>query len=93
MTPLRFDYPVYLQAELDSTTYLGGTAALPPLATHGPAQTLFLAPEIFVGPFATPISDGTRLAAGYFFNLAGDPVHDRTFTVTVAFDIPNKFGY
>jgi hypothetical protein len=93
VTPLRFDYPVYLQAELDSTTYLGGTAALPPLATHGPAQTLFLAPEIFVGPFATPISDGTRLAAGYFFNLAGDPVHDRTFTVTVAFDIPNKFGY
>lgn len=93
LTPLRFEYPIYVQAEVDSTSYLGGTAALPPLAVRSPAQTVFLAPELFVGPFSTPISDGTRVAAGYFFNLTGDPVHDRTFTVTVAFDIPNPYGY
>ena len=93
LTPLRADYPVYVQAELDATTYLGGTAALPPRATGSPAQTLFLAPEIFVGPFATPLTAGTRVAAGYFFGLTGDPVHSRTFTVTVAFDLPNAYGY
>ena len=93
VTPLRFDYPVYIQAEVDSTTYLGGTAALPPLTASSPAQTVFLAPEVFLGPFASPVSDGTRVALGYFFNLTGDPIHSRTFAVTVAFDIPNRFGY
>lgn len=28
LTPLHFDYPIYLQGEIDSTTYLGGTAAV-----------------------------------------------------------------
>jgi hypothetical protein len=62
-------------------------AALPPGKSHGPAETVFLAPEIFLGPFASPISDGTRVAGGVFFNLEGDRVRDRTYTVTVAFDI------
>ena len=30
LTPLRFSLPVYVQVETNSTTYLGGTAALPP---------------------------------------------------------------
>lgn len=93
MTPQRFPYPLYAQVEVDSTTYLAGTAGLPPTATHSPAQTTFLAPEVFLGPFASPISDGTRVAVGVFFNLQGDPVHERTYSVTVAFDLPNRFGY
>lgn len=93
VTPLGFRYPLYAQVELDSSTFLGGTAALPPGATSSPVTTVFLAPEIFIGPFASPISDGTRVAAGVFFNLAGDREHEHMFTVTVAFDIPNPYGY
>lgn len=93
LTPVRFDYPIYLQAELDSTTFLSGTRGLPPGATRSPAQTVFLAPELFIGPFASPLSDGTRIAAGVFFNLTGDREHDRIYSVTVALDIPNKYGY
>lgn len=93
LTPLRAALPVYAQVEVDSTAYLGGTTALPPTATGAPAETLFLAPEVFLGPFESFLSDGTRLAGGVSFNLVGDPVHDRTYTVTVAFDIPNQYGY
>ena len=93
LTPLDFDYPVYAQLEADSTTYLDGSAALPPGATGSPAESLFLAPEIFVGPFKTPIDEGTRLAAGVFYNVTGDRVHRWTVTLTAAFDIPNKYGY
>ena len=93
LTPRRFAVPIYVQAELNSTTYLGGTAGLPPNVTAGPAETVFLAPEIFLGPFKTPISKGTRVAAGVSFNLYGDPVHAQTYSVTLAFDIPNKYGY
>ncbi|MGD0835136.1 MAG: hypothetical protein ABSB49_00655 [Polyangia bacterium] len=93
LTPVRFTYPLYAQVELDTTTYLGGHASPSPETPHSPAQTTFLAPEIFLGPFPTLVSDGTRVAAGVFFNLQGDPVHDRTYSITVAFDIPNRFGY
>ncbi len=93
VTPRAFDYPVYAQVEIDSTTYLDGTAALPPGAMRSPAQTLFVVPEIFVGPFATPIDKGVRVAAGISFELAGDPVHRRTYMLTAALDIPNKYGY
>ena len=74
-------------------TYLGGTAALPPGATQSPAETVFIAPEVFLGPFKSPISDGTRIAAGVSFNVVGDPVHAQTYTLTAAFDIPNPYGY
>jgi len=93
LTPVSFAYPLYAQVEVDSTTYLAGSAGLPPEATHSPAQATFLAPELFLGPFKSPISDGARVAVGVFFNLQGDPVHSRTYSVTVAFDIPNRFGY
>jgi hypothetical protein len=93
VTPRHFSFPVYAQVEVDTTTYLGGTAALPPGATTSPAETVFVAPEVFLGPFASPISDGTRVAAGVSFNVVGDPVHAQTYTVTAAFDIPNKYGY
>jgi hypothetical protein len=93
LTPLRFSFPVYVQAEANSTTYLGGTAALPPGATGSPAETVFVAPEVFLGPFKSPISDGTRVAAGVSFNVVGDPVHAQTYTITAAFDIPNPYGY
>src|SRR6185437_6953943 len=92
-TPVEAQFPIYVQTELNATFYYSGTLALPPNATASPVQTVFLAPEIFLGPFGTPISDGTRVAGGVFFNLAGDNVHDRTYTVTVSFDIPNRFGY
>src|ERR1019366_571 len=93
LTPERFSFPVYVQGEVNSTTYLGGTAALPPGSTKSPAETVFVAPEVFLGPFASPISDGTRVAAGGSFNVAGDAVHAQTYTITAAFDIPNKYGY
>ncbi len=93
LTPVTFRFPVYAQAEVDATGYFGGTAALPPGKTHGPAETVFVAPEIFLGPFASPISAGTRVAGGVFFNLVGDRVHDRTYSVTLAFDVPNRYGY
>ncbi len=93
LTPLKFSFPVYAQVEANSTTYLGGTAALPPGATSSPAETVFLAPEVFLGPFKSPISDGTRVAAGVSFNVVGDPVHSQTYTITAAFDIPNPYGY
>jgi hypothetical protein len=54
---------------------------------------VFVAPEVFLGPFKSPISDGTRVAAGVSFNIVGDSVHSPTYTVTVAFDIPNPYGY
>lgn len=79
-TPLSSSFPVYVQGELDSTRYF-------------PAQTVFAAPELFIGPFKSPISDGTRLAAGTFFELAGDPEHHRLYSLTVSFDIPDRFGY
>ena len=78
---------------MNSTTYLGGTAALPPGATTSPAETVFIAPEVFLGPFKTPISDGTRVALGVSFNVVGDAVHAQTYTITAAFDIPNPYGY
>ena len=93
LTPLRFSFPVYAQVEANSTTYLGGTAALPPGATGSPAETVFVAPEVFLGPFKSPISDGTRVAAGVSFNVVGDSVHAQTYTITAAFDIPNRYGY
>jgi hypothetical protein len=93
LTPLRFSFPVYAQVEANSTTYLGGTAALPPGATGSPAETVFVAPEVFLGPFKSPISDGTRVAAGVSFNVVGDSVHAQTYTITAAFDIPNPYGY
>jgi hypothetical protein len=93
LTPLRFSFPVYAQVETNSTTYLGGTAALPPGSTRSPAETVFIAPEVFLGPFKSPISDGTRVAAGVSFNVVGDSVHAQTYTITAAFDIPNPYGY
>jgi hypothetical protein len=93
ITPYAFDFPVYTQVEVNSTTYLGGTAALPPGATDSPAETVFIAPEVFLGPFKSPMSAGTRVAAGVSFNVVGDPVHLQTYTLTAAFDIPNKYGY
>jgi hypothetical protein len=93
LTPQRFSFPVYAQVEVDTTTYLGGTGGLPPGATHSPAETAFVAPEVFLGPFASPISDGTRIAAGVSFDVAGDAVHAQTYMLTAAFDIPNKYGY
>jgi hypothetical protein len=93
LTPLHSALPVYAQVEANSTTYLGGTAALPPGATGSPAETLFVAPEVFLGPFKSPIADGTRIAAGVSFNVVGDAVHAQTYTVTAAFDIPNPYGY
>jgi hypothetical protein len=93
LTPLKATYPVYAQVEVDSTTYLDGTAALPPGATGTPAQTVFVAPEIFIGPFKSPIDEGTRVAVGAAYNAVGDSVHRWTYTLTIAFDIPNKYGY
>jgi hypothetical protein len=93
LTPRRFSFPVYAQVEVNSTTYLGGTAALPPSATQSPAETVFIAPEVFLGPFKSPISDGTRVALGVSFNALGDAVHAQTYTITAAFDIPNPYGY
>jgi hypothetical protein len=93
LTPRRFSFPVYTQVEINSTTYLGGTAALPPGATQSPAETVFITPEVFLGPFKSPVSDGTRVAAGVSFNVAGDPVHAQTYSITAAFDIPNPYGY
>ncbi len=84
---------MYTQVEVNSTTYLDGTAALPPGTTTSPAETVFIAPEVFLGPFRSPISDGTRVAAGVSFNATGDPVHAQTYSVTAAFDIPNPYGY
>jgi hypothetical protein len=93
LTKAAASFPVYAQVEVDSTTYVGGTGGLPPGATDSPAETLFVAPEVFLGPFESPISDGTRIAAGVSFNAYGDDVHRQTYTVTAAFDIPNKYGY
>ncbi len=93
LTPQRFSFPIYLQVEVNSTTYLGGIAALPPGTTQSPAETTFIAPEVFLGPFKTPISEGTRVAAGVSFNVVGDSVHAQTYTITAAFDIPNSYGY
>ncbi len=93
LTPIHSSFPVYASVELNSTTYLDGSIALPPGATKTPAEALFIAPEIFLGPFKSPIDRGTRIAAGVSFNVAGDPVHAQTYTITAAFDIPNKYGY
>ncbi len=93
LTPKDSSFPVYTQVEVNSTTYLGGTSALPPGATQSPAETVFVAPEVFLGPFESPISDGTRVAAGVSFNATGDAVHAQTYTITAAFDIPNPYGY
>jgi hypothetical protein len=93
LTPVGSTFPVYAQVEANSTTYLGGTAALPPGATGSPAETVFVAPEVFLGPFKSPVSDGTRIAAGVSFNLVGDSVHAQTYTITAAFDVPNSYGY
>ena len=54
---------------------------------------MFIAPEVFLGPFKSPISDGTRIALGVSFNVLGDDVHAQTYTLTAAFDIPNPYGY
>ena len=88
VTPRRFRVPVYVQVELNTTTYVDGTAGLPPTRTRSPAETVFVAPEVFVGPVR-----GVRVAGGVFFNAFGDPVHRVTYSLTAAFDIPNRFGY
>ena len=93
LTPQHFSFPVYTQVEVNTTSYLGGTAALPPGATASPAETVFIAPEVFLGPFESPISAGTRVALGVSFNVLGDAVHAQTYTITAAFDIPNPYGY
>jgi hypothetical protein len=93
ITPIDSKFPVYAQVESDCTTFLGGTAALPPGATRTPVTTVFIAPEFFLGPFGSPISDGTRAAIGVFVNLMGDNEHKLTCTVTIAVDIPNRYGY
>jgi hypothetical protein len=93
LTPVHSSFPVYASVELNSTTYLDGAAALPPGAIKTPAETFFIAPEVFMGPFKSPIDDGTRIAAGVSFNVTGDPVHAETYTITASFDIPNKYGY
>ena len=93
LTPRHFVFPVYTQVEVNSTTYLDGTAALPPGSLRSPAETVFIAPEVFLGPFKSPINDGTRIAVGVSFNAAGDAVHAQTYTITAAFDIPNPYGY
>jgi hypothetical protein len=93
LTPRRYPFPLYTQVEVNSTTYLGGTAALPPGVTSSPAETVFVTPEVFLGPFKSPISDGTRVALGASFNVTGDAVHAQTCTITAAFDIPNPYGY
>ena len=77
-----------MQVEVDTTTYVDGTAALPPGQTRAPAETVFVAPELFLGPV-----HGVRLAAGVFFNVFGDAVHATTWSLTAAFDLPNRFGY
>ncbi len=64
LTRKRASFPVYVQVEANCTTYLGGTSALPPGTPRSSAQTVFVAPEVFLGPFASPISDGTCLAGG-----------------------------
>ena len=92
-TPLDARYPLYVQTEIDSTRYLNGSQGLPVGATASPAQTVFIAPEIFLGPFKTAVDDGTRIAAGVFFNAQGDPAHLRIYSLTLALDIPNRFGY
>ena len=79
--------------EANGSTYLGGTAALPPRATGLSAETMFVPPEVFLGPFKSPISDGTRVPASVSFNVVGDSVHAQTYTVTAAFDVPNRYGY
>jgi hypothetical protein len=93
LTPEHFSFPVYTQVEVNSTTYLDGTTALPLGTPRSPAETVFIAPEVFLGPFKTPINDGTRIAVGVSFNAVGDAVHAQTYTITAAFDIPNPYGY
>jgi hypothetical protein len=93
LTPLRFAFPVYVQVEANSTTYLGGTSGLPPGTKSSPAETVFVGPEVFLGPFKSFISDGTRVALGASFNATGDRVHAQSYTITAAFDIPNPYGY
>ena len=88
VTPRRFAVPLYVQAEVDATTYVDGSAALPPTQTTTPAETVFVAPELFVGPV-----HGIRAAAGVFFGVYGDPGHRTTCSLTIAFDLPNRFGY
>ncbi len=57
------------------------------LYTVGPA-VVQAAPELFIGPVG-----GVRFAAGLFFALHGDATYRRTATLTIAFDLPNRFGY
>ncbi len=85
LTRERSSFPVYAQVEVDSTTSLGSTGAT--------QEAFSVAPELFLGPFPTLVSDGTRVAAGVAFDVSGDPVHARTYTLTIAFDIPNPYGY
>ena len=85
LTPRHFDFPIYAQVEVDSTLDYAGA--------DGTSGNLFVAPEIFLGPFKTPISKGTRVAAGVSFLVAGDEPQQQTYTLTAAFDIPNKYGY
>ncbi len=88
VTPLRFRVPIYVQSEINTTTYVGGTRGLPAGVARSPAETIFVAPEVFIGPVK-----GMRFACGVFFNVYGDPIHRVTYSVTAAFDIPNRFGY
>lgn len=92
-TPVDSKFPIYIQTELDSTFFVSGTQGLPQGMTTSPAQTFFIAPEIYFGPFKCSISDGTRIAAGVFFNVTGDAVHSHIYSLTIAFDLPNRFGY
>ncbi len=92
-TRMDSSFPVYVQGEIDSTRYFSGVRNLPGMATSAPLQTVSVAPELFLGPFKTPVNDGTRVALGVFFNLAGDPAEHRVYSLTFSFDIPNRFGY
>ncbi|AKU92572.1 hypothetical protein AKJ08_2959 [Vulgatibacter incomptus] len=93
LTKQRAGLPLYLQVEANTTTFLGGTSGLPQGATRSPVESVFIAPELSAGPFHTPLSDGTWIAGGVFVNLAGDPAHRLIYTLTVAFGIPNRYGY
>jgi hypothetical protein len=88
VTPRKFKVPIYVQCEVNSTTFLDGTAGLPETQTTSPAETVYIAPEVFIGPI-----HGVRTAAGVAFNVFGDPIHNITYSLTVSVDIPNRFGY
>lgn len=98
LSPIGSDVPLYVQVETNGSTFLGGTSATPAAgggasAVLSSSETIFLAPEVSVGPFSTPIGKGLTLIGGVFVNLTGSPTHRLTYTVTAIFDLPNRYGY